>query len=109
MSRITAFHPYVVNSSCAKMPSSVKARYRHGAIIKTNGATDHGFVAEYHGSKIVEYSGKLHAGGKIRDAFSDWTHAAKVTCRELNDQHEIEMMVALGCAPWKIEEVCGRQ
>jgi hypothetical protein len=101
--RITTFRPYAVNHSSAKMPSSVSAPYRHGCIIKTDGANDHGFVAEYHGSKIVEYSGKLHAGGKRRDAFSDWLKQAYIDCACLNDVHEIEMMAALGCAPWRIE------
>ena len=80
MSRISPFRPYIVNESSARMPSSVKARYRHGAIIKTDGAHDHGYVAAFHGSKIIEYSGNLHAGGKIRDAFSDWMARALGDC-----------------------------
>jgi hypothetical protein len=63
------------------------------------------FAASYHGSEMVKYSGKLHAGGKHRDAFRDWLAYAEVECKRLNDVHEIEMMTALGCAAWRIEEV----
>lgn len=102
---VNTFRPYKVNHSSAHMPSSVKAPYGHGAIIKTDGARDHGFVSEYHGSKIVEYSGKLHAGGKVRDAFSDWLSTAEKACRKLNNEHESSLMRELGCAPWQIEAV----
>jgi hypothetical protein len=105
---ITTFRPYKVNHSSAKMPSKVRAPYRHGAIIKTDGARDHRFVAGIHGSAIVDYSGKLHAGGKRRDAFSDWLKDATERCRYMNDRHEVKLMQELGCAEWAIAEVATR-
>ena len=108
-SRISTFRPYVVNHSSAQMPSSVHARYRHGTVIKTNGANDHKFVADYHGSRIIEYSGNLHADGKHRDAFSRWLVKANIECARLNDRHEIERMTALGCAAWQIDSARDNQ
>jgi hypothetical protein len=107
-SRIT-FRPYVVNHSSAQMPSSVHARYRHGAIMKMDGATDHRFVAPFHGSRTIEYSGNLHADGKHSDAFSRWLAHAVTKCKLLNDRHEIELMTALGCAAWQIDSARDNQ
>lgn len=101
---VTPFRPFYLIDSSAKMPSKVWAPYRHAAIIKTNGANIPTCISDRFG-EIVEYSGNLHAGGKIRDAFSDYMAKAIVKCCRLNDAYEIEMMTALCCAPWQIEKI----
>jgi hypothetical protein len=107
MTTITTYRPYAIVQSSAHMPMSVKAPYRHGVIVRTDGAHLPQTVRGGCGSKQIEYSGKLHAGGRHRDAWSDWLTNAEIEVRRLNDQHELALMTALGVAPWRIAQSMG--
>jgi hypothetical protein len=100
---ISPFRPYTIIDALANMPSSVRSPYRHARLWQTDGANAPTNVSTCKNGKTVSYSGKLHAGGKHRDAFSDWMQAAVEKRDQLNDAHEIELMIALHCAPWAIE------
>lgn len=104
----TWFRPHVVLHSAAKMPSSVRAPYRHIAIIKTDGVRVPRMIASVLGAEVVYDIGALHAGGKTgQDAFSRSLAEAVAECRRRNDACEVERMRSIGVPQWRIEQAAG--
>jgi len=100
----STFRPYVIIHSTASMPASVRSPYRYLAIMRTDGARVPRLISECRGATIAQQTRALSARGR-NSAFARALAEAIAECRRLNDDHESELMRAIGVPPWRIAQV----
>jgi len=79
---------FLVMTSSAKMPPSVRARYRNVAVVETDGTKYPAMISTHARGlvRIVSYSGKLNVGKGIRSAYALALAEAEATAERLNGE-----------------------
>jgi hypothetical protein len=77
---------FLVMTSSAKMPSSVKARYRNVAVVETDGTKYPAMISGHARGlvRIVSYRGRLNVGKCVRSAYALALAEADALAEELN-------------------------
>ena len=79
---------FLVMTSSAKMPSSVKAHYRNVAVVETDQTKYPAMISEHARGlvRIVSYRGKLNVGKCVRSAYALALAEAETMAERLNGE-----------------------
>ena len=79
---------FLVMTSSAKMPSSVKAHYRNVAVVETDGTRYPAMISEHARGlvRVVSYRGRLNVGKCVRSAYALALEEAEAMAERLNGE-----------------------